>query len=253
MATTETRAPQPGNGEPPAGGTGGSRRRRWSWRRRIMLLPGALVAAAVVALAFLAGTYQPVRFGDSGGGAFPGLPAGTGLRAVNTFGGAMGETYVPPQRGVFTLTESIANTGPETVTILAVSILSPQAQVDGVAPWPLTPAGTVRWLVPAYTGPHQHMPSTSGSFASSVALAPGEFMYVGIPLRMSGRCYDPGAWTGSDVFYVKERFLFFTHWVQVQVETPWILHAPADPGNSLGRLASQPVQEPAKDLVCPAN
>jgi hypothetical protein len=138
MATTETRAPQPGNGEPPADATGGSRRRGWSWRRRILLPLGALVAAAVVALAVLAGTYQPVQFGGTGGGAFPGLPAGTGIRAVNTFGGATGETYVPPQRGVFTLTESIQNTGPRTVTILAVSILSPQDQVSGIAPWPLT-------------------------------------------------------------------------------------------------------------------
>ena len=253
MATTETRAPQPGNGEPPAGGAAGSRRRRWSWRRRIVLPLGALVAAAVVALAVLAGIYQPVQFGDAGGGAFPGLPAGAGIRAVNTFGGAMGETYVPPQPGVFTLTESIANTGPLTVTILAVSILSPQQHVDGVAPWPLTPAGTVRWLTPAYTGPHQHVPSTSGSFASGVSLAPGEFMYIGIPLRMSGRCYEPGAFSSNDVFYVKERFLFFTHWVPVRVQSPWIVRAPADPGNSGPYPASQPIREPAKDLVCPVN
>jgi hypothetical protein len=252
MATTQTRALHPGNGEPPAGGSGGSRRRRWSWRRRILLALGALVAAAVLVLAVLAGTYQPVQFGNAYGGVFPGLPAGTGTRAVNTFGGATGQTYVPPQRGVFTLTESIQNRGPQTVTILAVSILSPQAQVSGVYPWPLTPAGTVRWMTPAYDGPHLHTPSTSGSFATSVSLAPGEFMYVGIPLRMSGRCYDPGAWTSNDVFYVKERFLFFTHWVPVQVQSAWILHSPADPGNGPGP-ASRPIQEPAKDLVCPTN
>jgi hypothetical protein len=209
--------------------------------------------AAVVALAVLAGTYQPVQFGDEYGGAFPGLPAGTGIRSVNTFAGATGETYVPPQRGVFTLTESIQNTGPQTVTILAVSILSPQEQVSGIAPWPLTPAGAVRWMTPAYESPHQHTPSTSGRIAASVSLAPGEFMYVGIPLRMSGRCYDPNGWSGNDVFYVKERFLFFTHWVAVHVQSPWILHAPADPGNGGPRPASQPPQEPAKDLVCPAN
>jgi hypothetical protein len=58
---------------------------------------------------------------------------------------------------------------------------------------------------------------------------------------------------GNDVFYVKERFLFFTHWVPVQVQSPWILHSPADPGNSGPCPASQPIQEPAKDLVCPAN
>jgi hypothetical protein len=253
MATTETRTPQPGSGEPPADGTGGSRRRRWSWRRRILLALGALVAAAIVVLAVLAGTYQPVQFGDAYGGAFPGLPAGTGIRSVNTFGGALGETYVPPQRGVFTLTESIQNTGPQAVTILAVSILSPQDQVSGIAPWPLTPAGTVRWMTPAYESPHQHISATSGSFNTSVSLGPGEFVYIGIPLRMSGRCYDPSGWTGNDVFYVKERFLFFTHWVPVQVQSPWILRSPADPGGSSPYPASQPIQEPAKDLVCPAN
>jgi hypothetical protein len=252
MATTETRVPQPGNGEPPADATGGSRRRAWRWRRRILLALGSLVAAAVVALAVLAGTYQPVQFGGAGGGAFPGLPAGTGIRAVNTFGGATGETYVPPQRGVFTLTESIQNTGPQTVTILAVSILSPQDQVSGRAPWPLTPAGTARWMMPAYGGPHQHTASTSGSFATSVSLAPGEFLYVGIPLRMSGRCYDPNGWIGNDVFYVKERFLFFIHRVPVQVQSPWIRHSPADPGSSSPYPPSQPVQGPAQDLICPA-
>jgi hypothetical protein len=120
--------PQPGSGGPPADGTAGSRRRRWSWRRRILLALVALVATAVVILAVLAGTYQPVQFGEAYGGAFPGLPAGTAFRTVNNFGGATGQTYIPPQRGVFTLTESIQNTGPQTVTIEAVSILSPQVQ-----------------------------------------------------------------------------------------------------------------------------
>ena len=247
-------APQSGSGEPPADGPAGSRR-HWPWRRRILLALGALVTTAVVILAVLAGIYQPVQFGDEYGGEFPGLPAGTGIRIVNTFGGASGQTYVPPQRGVFTLAESIENTGPQTVTILAVSILSPQEQADdtpsGIAPWPLTPAGTARWMTAEYEGPHQHVSSSVGSFASSVSLAPGESMYVGIPLRMSGRCYDPASYVGNDTFYVKERFLLFTHWVAVTVQSPWILHAPFDPGNRTSIPASQPIERPAKDLVCP--
>jgi len=225
-------------------------------RRRILLALVALVATAVVVLAVLAGTYQPVQFGEAYGGAFPGLPAGTAFRTVNNFGGATGQTYIPPQRGVFTLTESIQNTGPQTVTIEAVSILSPQEQstdaTNGVAPWPLTPAGTARWMAPSYESPYQHTSSTSGSFATSVSLAPGELAYVGIPLRMSGRCYDPVGYTGGDTFYAKERFLFFTHWVAVKVDSAWILHSPADPGNGSPTPASQPPQEPAKDLICPA-
>jgi len=35
---------------------------------------------------------------------------------------------------------------------------------------------------------------------------------------MSGICYDPDGWTGTDVFYVKERFLFFTHWVAIHFQ-----------------------------------
>ena len=38
---------------------------------------------------------------------------------------------------------------------------------------------------------------------------------------------------------MKERFLFFTHWVAVTFQIPWIFHQPANPGD-----------EPAKDLVC---
>ena len=62
-------------------------------RRRILLALVALVATAVVVLAVLAGTYQPVQFGEAYGGAFPGLPAGTAFRTVNNFGGATGQTY----------------------------------------------------------------------------------------------------------------------------------------------------------------
>jgi hypothetical protein len=246
--TPQPATPQPGSGGPPAGGTAGSGRRHWSWRRRFLLALGALVATAVVILAVLAGIYQPVQGSDTPGNAFPGLPAVTGLRLVNTFGGAAGEIYVPPQHGVFHLTGSIVNTGPQTVTILAVSILSPRQQAEdtpsGVAPWPLTPAGTVRWLIPAHA-------SSLGSFPSSVSLAPGQVMDVGIPLRMSGRCYDPNGYAGDSTFYVKERFLLFTHWVAVQFPLPWTFHNPADPVNG-STSASAPPQLPAKDLICPA-
>jgi hypothetical protein len=80
---------------------------------------GLLVTTAVVVLAVLAGTYQPLRFGDFYGGDFPGLPHGTGLRSVNTFAGATGEIYVPQQSGVFSVIPSIANDGPLAVTIEA--------------------------------------------------------------------------------------------------------------------------------------
>ena len=105
---------------------------------------GLLVTTAVVVLAVLAGTYQPIRFGDTYGGDFPGLPHGTGLRSVNTFAGATGEIYVPPQSGAFSVIPSIYNNGPLAVTIEAVSILSPQQQAAadrGSAPGPCSPPG----------------------------------------------------------------------------------------------------------------
>jgi hypothetical protein len=208
---------------------------------------GALFAAAVVVLAVLAGTYQPVGFGYSYGawnGSSAGLPAGTGLRSVNTFGGATGEIYVPPQSGVFTVLPTIFNTGPQAVTIEAVTILSPQEQADaaaGEAPWPVVPAGPVQWgfqyHLPGQTGP------TSGRSAVGVSLPPGQGMALGIPLRMAGACYDPNGWTGIDTIYVKVRFLAFTHWVAVKFEPSLIMHEPSPP--------SGPGAEPAADIICP--
>ena len=189
-------------------------------------------------------------------GTFPGLPAGVGLRAVNTFGAQTGQLYVPPQSGVFTVTESVFNNGPEAVTIEAISILSPTDQeniVRGEPAWPLIPAGprlmrpVVLPLRPA--GPVRWRLQTIGSAVKKpwngnsvvgVSLSPRQGLVLGIPLRMSAACYTQGGWGGLDTFYVKERFLSFTHWAAVKFQ-PWlIMHEPASPG------------EPAKDLVCPA-
>ena len=243
MAVTESR-PAPHDGEPPAV-DGPGRTRRHPWRRRALVAVGALLAAAVVVLAVLAGTYQPIRFGDTYGGDFPGLPHGTGLRSVNTFAGATGEIYVPPQSGAFSVIPSIYNDGPLSVTIEAVSILSPQQQADasrGDAPWPLLPAGPVRWAF-QYTGPGRpDLPS--GRSVAGVSLPSGQGMSLGIPLRLSGVCRDRTGWTGTDVFYVKERFGFFTHWVAIHFQPSLIMHEPSPPNG--------PGAEPAQDLICPA-
>jgi hypothetical protein len=81
MAITESETTQQGGGEP--------HRRRHPWRW-VLLALGALLAAAVVVLAILAGTYQPIQFGGGSGGPFNGLPTGTGIRFVNTFGVSRG-------------------------------------------------------------------------------------------------------------------------------------------------------------------
>jgi hypothetical protein len=243
MAVTESR-PAHHDGEPPAT-DGPGLARRHPWRRRILLGLGLLLTTTVVVLAVLAGTYQPIRFGDTYGGDFPGLPHGTGLRSVNTFADATGEIYIPPQSGAFSVIPSIYNNGPLSVTIEAVSILSPQQQADarqGGALWPLRPAGPVRWQF-QYTGPGRpDLPS--GRSVAGVSLPSGQGMALGIPLQTSGVCHDRGGWARTDVFYVKERFGFFTHWVAVHFQPSLVMHSPSPP--------SGPGAEPAQDLVCPA-
>jgi hypothetical protein len=238
MALSEPLTSPSGNGEPSAAGPRG-RRVRPSWRRRSLLAFGAMLAAAVVVLAILAGTYQPVLYGDAGGGTLPGMPAAKDVQTVNTFGNDQGETYVPPQLGVFTITETIQNTGPESVTIEAVSILSPAEQdnqAQGILPSPLTPAGPVRWQDMI---PHQQAP-VSGNSVAGLSLRPGQDIYVSIPVRLSGTCYDKQSFDTTDALYVKERFLSFTHWVAITFDVPYIFRHPSPPGG-----------EPAGNLTCP--
>jgi hypothetical protein len=91
----------------------------------------------------------------------------------------------------------------------------------------------VRWIPTVYHR-GESLP-TSGSPVARLSLAPGESILVGIPVRMAGTCYEPTGWTGTNVFYVKERFLFFTHWVTVTVQRPWIMHEPFARGQDAAR------------------
>jgi hypothetical protein len=230
MAIAEPHARPQGDGEPPASDPPRSRRRH-PRRRWILLTASALVAAAVVVLGTLAGTYQPIRGGGESGTHFPGLPTGTGLRSVNTFGIDPGQIYAPPQRGAFTILQALSNVGPEPVTIEAISILSPQQQAEekeGEPGYPLTLAGAVRWI-PACCG---NWPA-SGRPVAGLSLAPGQDILIGIPLRQVGTCYDPNGWTSPDGFYVKERYLTFTHWVTVPFQPGLVLHYPNIPGQKL--------------------
>jgi hypothetical protein len=252
MAITESHPahqPAPTDGGPPSADPP-VQRRRHPWRRRSLIALGALLAAAVTILGVLAGTYQPLGFGGqwstaSGSNYFPGLPSGTGLRAVNTFGEHDGQLYVPPQAGVFTVVESIDNNGPKPVTIEAVSILSPQAQANaagGQSPWPLVPAGPVHWTLQIQGLPHAG--PGSGTSVAGVTLRPGQGLLLGFPLRLSdgGVCYVTGGWAGVDTFYVKERFGPFTHWVTVKFPQPLTMRAPEARGSV-----------PASDRVCPSD
>jgi hypothetical protein len=55
-----------------------------------------LLAATVMELCVLAGTYQPIGQSGQDGTVFPGLPEGTGTTSVNMFSLASGQLYVPP-------------------------------------------------------------------------------------------------------------------------------------------------------------
>jgi hypothetical protein len=250
MAVTEPHSAHyeaaPNDAEPPSGGPPVQGRRRHPWRRRTLLGLGALLAAVTV-LGVLAGTYQPLEFGGqwstaSGSNYFPGLPSGTGLRSVNTFGSQTGQLYVPPQAGVFTIMESIYNNGPKPVTIEAVSILSPQNQAyaaGGRSPWPLVPAGPVHWTLQIQGLPHTG--PGGGASVAGVTVRPRQGLLLGFPLRLSrgGVCYVAGSSATIDAFYVKERFGPFTHWVTVTFPQPLIMHEPEARGSA-----------PASDLTC---
>jgi hypothetical protein len=181
----------------------------------------------------LAGTYQPIQFGGESGGAFPGLPTGD-FRSVNTYGYQTGQDYLPPQLGAFTVVESITNTGPEAVSIVAVSMEDPLQSAVGVPPWPLTPAGPVLGTLEQFTAAPVPVHKVAG-----FSLAPGQMIRIAIPVRLSGTCYDKGSWSVVTDFYVEERFLTFTHWVTVAMPIPLMFRQPASPGS-----------EPVKDLTC---
>jgi hypothetical protein len=180
--------------------------------------------------------------GDNGSpGAGPPGPLHRGRWLLLSFS-ALLTVAAPPQAGVFTLVESLANYGAEPVRIEAVSILSPQQQAnaaDGTPAFPVAPAGAVRWRLEdsgfGQTGP------VSGNPVAGHSLAPGQPIVVAIPLRQSGRCDDPDGWEQVNAFYVEERFGPFTQWVGIPLAAPLLLHTPSNPGNP----------EPARDLVCP--
>jgi hypothetical protein len=227
MSVTEPDVHQPGQREPPPSGIPGSSHRGPHRRRWWLAVASGLIAASVAVLGGLAARYQPLGFGGEWGGSFPGLPAGT-LRAVNTFGNSAGQIYAPPQRGAFTLRESIRNSGPGAVTILAVTVVPPG--YDGF-PLPLAVAGRVLYL--------QRYPAqpSGGGPVDGLSLAPGQVIAVGIPLRMNAPCYVPNWWAGLGSFYVKERFLGFTHWVSLPLGTPLVYQMPGPlPGYSHGGL-----------------
>lgn len=185
---------------------------------------------AVVVLMAFAARYQPLEFGGASGGAFPGLPPTVGARDVDTFAGQDGVYYIPPQPGPFTVSESITNTGPRRVTILAVLLLPPGSG------FPVMPAGESRWM------PMTGEPRGGGQLINGLVLQPHQYVRVGIPVRMRYRCADAEGWSTLDSFYVHERFLTFTRWVQPAARHSHRHASTASGGDRRGLLGSHRLQ-----------
>jgi hypothetical protein len=185
----------------------------------------ALLVSALAILMVLAASYQPtLGYGEGGVSnlAYPGLPAGQGIRVVNTFGGVHQDVYIPPQRQGYTfyLFSNIWNHGSKAVTIESVGLPPNSA---------LTLAGPARYARPPTAGNGAPSIPSVTNVLHSVTLGPGDAIFVAIPVR-SWPCYIKysGDATVPD-FYITYRFLFFTH----TVPFPWnpnngalILHSP---------------------------
>ena len=220
------------NGSPVSGDAGGPPNRgqgSWTrfrhWRRRrlawLLLAITLIIAASASILLTVANDYRPIAYGldGSGGLAYPGLPAGHGIRDINNFGGIREDIYVPPQRGKFYLFASVLNTGSRTVIIEKVSL--PRFSK-------LIPAGPVRYARPS--GPNTSGIPLPKRILHDVKLGPYQQILIAIPVR-SWPCAKArnSGWSVVPRFYVSYQFLFFHHVAAL----PWgfkddmiIMHAP---------------------------
>lgn len=213
-----------GRGIPsPTGDHGGRRRwmRRWPWWAWLVLATTMAVIATASVLATLANAYQPLTFGDTSmrALAYPGLPAGHGIRTVNTFGGAREDFYIPPQRGTFYLSVSIMNTGSRPVIIESVTM--PRSS-------DLRQAGQTRYARPG-GGNGAPIPPPAKRVLHNVTLGHWQEIFVAIPVRSWPCTSKEFGWSTVPSFEVTYRFAIFTHIAAL----PWgmnddmlIMHAP---------------------------
>jgi hypothetical protein len=187
---------------PSAGWT--RRRYIWAW----LLSTGVAALAVLGVLTGKAAVYQPLSWGGIEA-QFPGMPQGVGIRVVNNFALIGGDYYVPPQRGEFSFGASIVNYGSRPVIIEAVTISDSPADT-----WPVRLAGPVMYTTDMGRPgtPHTHV-------LRDVTLGPDQGIFIGIPLR-TWPCGQTDGWQTDTAFYLKERFLFFTHTVAL----PWTMN-----------------------------
>ncbi len=189
-----------------------SRARRWPWW---LALAGVIAIAGSVLLA-KAAVYQPLGWGQD-----QFVPVGVGIRPVNQFGDYRYDYYVPPQRGIFTFVISIRNNGSRPVIIEGL-------RVDALA---VRLAEPVRYTTAFYTGnaPVSNQLPSGSPVLHDVTLGAGKSIAVAIAMRTAQCASRNAGWTSIQSFFVKERFLFFTHTVAL----PWsmdggalIMHVP---------------------------
>lgn len=198
----------------PKGDHGGGRRwpRRWPWWAWLVLGTVAAIAATASALLTLASDYQPLSYGDTSTRAlaYPGLPAGHGIRTVNTFGDVREDWYIPPQRGTFYLYVSITNTGSRPVIIESVSV--PKTGE-------LRQAGQTRYARPP-EGNGVPIPPPPRHVLHDVTLGHWQEIFVAIPVRSWPCTSSQFGWTYVPSFDVTYRFGIFTHVAAL----PWGMH-----------------------------
>jgi hypothetical protein len=182
------------------------------WRLRwLVLVTVPILAAAASVLLTLASGYRPLAYGedDMRNLSYPGLPAGHGIRSVNSFGGIRTDHYIPPQRGTFYLVVSVTNLGSRSVTVEKAFMPHSSA---------LRSAGRALYSRPG--ADHRAIGDPRPSrVLHDVKLGPGDEIFVAIPVR-SGRCAERDSWMSVPFFYVKYRFLFFHHIAAL----PWGMH-----------------------------
>ncbi len=193
-------------------------------RRRVIVLGISLLLAAFIVAIVLSAAYQPLTFGGEAGGSFAGLPSGVGLRQVNTFAGSNGELFIPPQGGTFTISTSIMNNGPESVTIEAVAP-GPPAEPSATW-WPFRSAGRVHYAPFEFpTALH------AGTLGSGLSIPPGEAISIGVPVRFSNDCFEASGWATVTTLWVKERYLTFTQWVEIPIGQTLVAQEPVPRGS----------------------
>lgn len=187
-------------------------RRRWL----TIVVAGLLLVliAAVVAALELGAAYQPLAFGGAGGG----LTGHIVSRRVNNFPPMDGQTYVPPQKaanGAYYV--SLTNTGPYPVTIESATLNNPryEAAPDRRAQ-PLRDSGhATYWPLAGQPG------AGKGTPLHGAQLRPGQYIVIRLPVTTAGCWMTSGGYSILSTFWVKEKFLIWTHLVQIWWTSPY--------------------------------